>query len=362
MGIGGTEQVIYQLVNNADKQLFDNSILCIEGEVGAIGQKLKASGVHFHVLKRSPGFDTELLKDVRKILTENEFDIVHCHQYTPYVYGVMAALFSRTKVVFTEHGRFHPDTYSWKRRLVNPILDSTTTAITAISAATKDALSSYEWFRKSKIQVVYNGILAEDKDLDARKNNDLGLTEHNLVFGTITRFDTIKNLPMMIKAFATVHAEHNDARLLLVGDGDEKTATEQLVDDLQINNAVIFTGFQTDTKKYMSLIDVYLLSSFSEGTSMTLLEAMSFSTCCVVTAVGGNVEIIEDQKNGFVVESDNTDQLAATLLSLVNNDDLRQQMGIAAKKTFDTKFDLKQMIQSYKSIYLSTVKRPQAQS
>ena len=357
MGIGGTEQVIFQLVNHADKTLFENSIACIEGEIGPIGQKLRESGTRFHTLQRVPGFDINLIKSVRALLTDKKIDIIHCHQYTPYVYGVLAAFFHNTKVVFTEHGRFHPDRHSWKRRLINPLLGMTTTAITAISAATKEALAHHEWFRKSAIQVVYNGIESTEVPSPSRQKNELGLTEDHIVFGTITRFDQIKNLPMMITAFSKVYEENSHARLLLVGDGDQRSAAESLVASLSLDKAVIFTGFQTDTKKYMSMIDVYVLSSFSEGTSMTLLEAMSFSTCSVVTAVGGNVEIIKNNENGFVVESENTDQLANTMRLLSNNPELRQKMGKAAKATFSRKFALDQMVQSYKKIYLSSVKR-----
>jgi len=353
MGIGGTEQVIFQLVKNADDDIFENSIVCIEGEIGPIGQQLQESGTTFHVLNRVPGFDTNLIKAIRKIIKTESIDIVHCHQYTPYVYGVIASLFSTCKVVFTEHGRFHPDRYSWKRRMVNPLLGLTTSSITAISEATKNALAEFEWFRRRSIKVVYNGIKSTAASTKYRHQNDLGLTSNNIVFGTITRFDTIKNLPMMVNAFAQVHSEHAHARLLLVGDGDERSDIESLVSKLGINDAVIFTGFQTDTKKYMSMIDVYVLSSFSEGTSMTLLEAMSFSTCCIVTAVGGNVEIIEDRKNGYIVESDNTQQLSNTMSKLIDDKHARDQMGNAAKKTFDQKFDLNQMVQSYKEIYLS---------
>ena len=113
MGIGGTEQVIFQLVNNADDSLFENSIVCLEGEVGPIGQQLQESGTQFHILHRNPGFDTDLIKSVRNIIKSENIDIVHCHQYTPYVYGVLASLITSARVVFTEHGRFHPDRYSW---------------------------------------------------------------------------------------------------------------------------------------------------------------------------------------------------------------------------------------------------------
>ncbi len=361
MGIGGTEQVIYQLVNHADKSVFENAIVCLEGEIGPIGHKLQQSGTAFHILNRSPGFDTSLIKSIREILRENNVHIVHCHQYTPYVYGVLAALFTDAKVVFTEHGRFHPDSYSWKRRLVNQALGLLTSSIIAISEATKNALAEYEWFRKSTISVIYNGIEANVPTAGQGKgkgkgkgkgNNTLQLTDENIVFGTITRFDTIKNLPMMVRAFAKVYEAHPDARLLLVGDGDQKIAIEELVKELKVEQAVIFTGFQTDTQKYMSLIDVYILSSFSEGTSMTLLEAMSFSTCCIVTAVGGNTELIQDQINGKVVESDNTVQLAETMLQLTTDKATRMRLGENAKKTFDNKFALNQMIQSYKEVYL----------
>lgn len=351
MGIGGTEQVIYQLVKNADESIFENAIVCIEGEIGPIGKQLQESGTRFHILDRNPGFDINLIKSVRQLIRSDSVDIVHCHQYTPYIYGKLAAVFTGAKIVFTEHGRFHPDRYSWKRRLINPILGLTTSSIVAISAATKEALAQFEWFRRGSIRVIYNGIEATTPT-NARQNNEFNLTDENLVFGTITRFDTIKNLPMMVKAFAEVYNQHPNARLLLVGDGDQRPIIEQLVVELNLGQAVIFTGFQTDTRKYMSMIDVYILSSFSEGTSMTLLEAMSFSTCCIVTAVGGNVELIQNEENGLVVESDNTQQLSDNMLQLIDDESKRHRLGAQAKQTFEEKFALNQMIQSYRDIYL----------
>lgn len=356
MGIGGTEQVIYQLVEHADENLFDNSIVCIEGEVGPIGQKLQQASTVFHVFNRAPGFDTGLIKSVRGLIKSNQTDVIHCHQYSPYVYGVLAALFTDTKVIFTEHGRFHPDRYSWKRRIINPMLNSATFAVTAISEATRDALAHYEWFPKKSIKVIYNGIQASHSIDNFQHRDELDLTREHLVFGTITRFDTIKNLPMMVRAFAIVYKRTPNARLLLVGDGEERANIEKLAVQLGVAHAVIFTGFQTDTKKYMSMIDIYILSSFSEGTSMTLLEAMSLSKCCVVTAVGGNVEIIKDQQSGLVVESDNTEQLAESLTKLTEDHQLRQRLGAAAKQRFDEKFDLNQMIEAFKQLYLKAKK------
>lgn len=356
MGIGGTEQVIYQLVKNADNTVFENVIVCLDGEVGPIGQQLQNSGTQFHLLNRVPGFDIGLINSVRKLIQSGNIDIVHCHQYTPYVYGVLAALFTRAQVVFTEHGRFHPDRYSWKRRLINPLLELTTSSIVAISAATKEALAEFEWFQRDSIEVIYNGI-ETPTPTNTRHRNELKLTDEHIVFGTITRFDTIKNLPMMVRAFAKTHRMYPNAVLLLVGDGDQKPAIENMVEELGVNQAVIFTGFQTDTQKFMSMIDVYILSSFSEGTSMTLLEAMSLSICCVVTAVGGNVELIQNEVNGLVVESDNVQQLSDALIQLIDDEKTRVQLGVQAQKTFERNFALTQMIQSYCNVYLKITEK-----
>ena len=159
MGIGGTEQVICQLIRNLDANQYQCNVACIDGTVGPLGQQLKEYGVNFTVFKRRPGFDLALIGSIRNLLRQNQYDIIHCHQYTPYVYGICAALFSRAKVVFTEHGRFYPDSYSWKRRMVNPLLGWCTDSIVAISAATAGALAHYEWFSGKAIDVIYLSLI-----------------------------------------------------------------------------------------------------------------------------------------------------------------------------------------------------------
>jgi len=359
MGIGGTEQVIFQLVANTDN--VEHSIVCIEGEIGPLGQKLQDRGIEFNVIKREPGFDRALIKGINNLIKSKEIDIVHCHQYTPYTYGTLAALGTPAKVIFTEHGRFFPDRYSWKRRMINPLLALRTSAIVAISEATRDALAEYEWFSKRSIKTIYNGIApassSTQNQLDLGSLHTASVNENTIVFGTIARFDTIKNLPMLINAFAAVYECNKNTCLLLVGDGDERQSLEQLVLNLGLQDAVNFTGYQTDTAAYMNLIDVYVLSSFSEGTSMTLLEAMSLATCCVVTDVGGNIEIIEDKNDGYIVESDNTEQLALVMSRLCQNPSLRTSAGSAALETFNRRFSLETMIKNYHDLYLQAVGR-----
>ncbi len=353
MAIGGTEQVIFQLISGLDNNSFNCSIACLEPELGAFGVTLREQGIQTHVLNRSPGFDVNLIREIKKILRDNEIDVVHCHQYTPFVYGVLAAALTRVKVVFTEHGRFYPDRYSWKRRLINPVLGKFTHSITAISVATADALSRFEWFNRRKIQVVYNGLVqsAPHKRMEVRR--EIGVDDNAIVFGTISRFDPIKNLPLLVKAFDLVRKKHPESRLLLVGDGGERQAIQQLVDSAGLSGHVVFAGYQQDTVAYMSAIDVFVLCSLSEGTSMTLLEAMSLNICCLVTAVGGNTEIVDHDASGYIVPSDDLDRLSSSMDLLASDSELRSRLGRCAKSTFQSKFELGKMVDQYSEIYRS---------
>jgi len=156
---------------------------------------------------------------------------------------------------------------------------------------------------------------------------------------------------MMISAFAQVRATLPEARLILIGDGSERLSLERLVQEKSLENSVIFTGFQRNTAEFMALIDVYLLTSFSEGTSMTLLEAMSSGTCSIVTKVGGNVELIEHNKNGVVIESDDVTSLVSWMLELAGNTNKRLDLGHAGANVFNREYSITSMIDGYTSIY-----------
>lgn len=355
MGIGGTEQVIRQIIENSDQSLFIHEILCIDGEVGSLGRDLTEKGVHIELVQREPGTDLKLLRFVRRLIRERDIGVVHGHQYTPYFYGVLGAVGTGAKVIFTEHGRFFPDRHNFKRRLINPLLTRITENITAISAATANAVAKYEYIDRSKIKIIYNGIKKIDPQEFCRKDLllDLGLTDDNCRYiGTISRIEPIKNQSMMIEAFFKVRQQVSDLKLILIGDGEKLPELKELVKSLGIEKDVVFTGFLDNPQRYIGLFEMFLLSSFSEGTSMTLLEAMSLSKPCVVTDVGGNPEIVVDGKTGVVVPSDDSDKFSHAILTLLHDEKIMQAYGEEGGNRFFQKFTAKYMINNYQKLYL----------
>lgn len=353
MGFGGTEQVIRQLISEMDETEASNCVLCIDGSIGVLGRSLQAAGVEVRALHRNSGFDWRLIGQIRELIGSGQFDIVHCHQYTPFIYGRLAAMGTRARVVFTEHGRFHPDRYRYKAALINWLLAQRTPAIVAISSATREALSRYEFMPARKIQVIYNGIkgLSRNQHQADELRASLGIPETSFVVGTVSRLDPVKNQAMMIRAFGQLLDKHPDSYLLMVGDGPEREALKHQVQQAGLTERVVFTGYVDQPANYLAALDLFLLSSYTEGTSMTLLEAMSLGVPIVATRVGGNPEIVLDGETGLLVDSDDDRGFADAMIRLVQDNEMREGFARSGCARFRTQFTAPQMTAEYLKVY-----------
>lgn len=355
MRIGGTETVIKNLVEGTDKSRCDAEILCIEPDLGPFGEQLIKKGYKITNLFWRGGFDVKLISAIRKFIKKNQVDTLHCHQYSPWVYGVIAAAFTRTKVIFTEHGRFYPDSSNWKRKLINPLLIAFTNHVTSISKATKQALIEYEYIPENKIKVIYNGIDPLQADISEveQLKEQLQIPAKAKVLGTVARLDPIKNQTMMLEAFSQVIASDPTTYLIIVGDGEERDNLERTVNKLNMRENVKFVGYITKPVNYIKLMDVFLLSSLSEGTSMTLLEALSLSIPCIVTDAGGNAEVIQDGVNGLVTENNVVLAFATAINKLIKNDEQLKEFSQNSLTVFNENFTNSAMNLQYQKFYLS---------
>ncbi len=359
MRIGGTEQVIKNLIGGNQNDSINMSILCLESPVGPFGQQLQQQGIEIVQLQRQDGFDIHLIKAIRQVIKQHQIDVLHCHQYTPWVYGLFAALGTSTKVIFTEHGRFYPDFSSWKRRLINPWLAKLTHRISAISAATRTALIEYEFIPGKRIDVIYNGILGltPSGKAAAEIKASLDIPANAKVLGTVARFDPIKNHLMMLDAFAKVRDQFPDTYLVIVGDGEERPNIEARIAALNLHENVRLTGYNPKPQALLEIMDIYLLSSLSEGTSMTLLEAMSLAKPCVVTRAGGNPEIVDDGVTGLVTPNDDGPAFADAICQLLATPQQAEQIGQAGMQRFQRRFAVNAMISQYHNYYHALVKQ-----
>lgn len=355
MGVGGAEKLVYDMILHMDHEQYQPSVCCLQ-QLGPLGEKLLQQGIPVFSTVRKQGFDFRLILWLRELIRSEQIDVIHAHQYTPMFYSVLASLRLPVKIVYTEHGRLYPERRHFKRYLSNPLLAKRVAHLVSISHTTKAAMANYDNFPLSRIQVVHNGVdcsvlgLKVDK---VAKRKVLGIPEDCRIIGTAARLDSIKNLPMMFRAFKRVLDVQPDTCLLIAGTGPQEDELKQLTKELEIAEQVKFFGLRFDLPEIYQLYEVFLLSSRTEGISITLLEAMASGVPVVATDVGGNSEVVSHDKNGFLVCADDDRSMAEQIVTLLRNSEKSAAISRAAIQTAQNSFSFKQMLDSYLMMYSS---------
>lgn len=354
MVVGGAERLVYDMVKYPAFAA-NRPVVCCMDSVGELGEKLIEEGYTVHCKGRRPGLDFDMVTWLRGKIREEQADVVHAHQYSPLFYAVPAALLAgRAKVVYTEHGRFYPERKSWKRTLFNPLLALGVNHLVSISQATAQAMANYDNFPLRRIQVVHNGIDCSrmNAPIDKlAKRRALGLSETCKIVGTAARLNSIKNIPMMLRVLKLVLQQVPDTCLVIAGQGEEKERLKALALELGVTDQVKFIGLRFDLPEVYQLFDVFLLTSFSEGISVTLLESMASGVPSVVTDVGGNREVVVEGETGFLVPVDDDLMMSDRMHTLLLNKAQSSEMGLVAMERANRKFSVSMMMLEYEHLY-----------
>ena len=358
---GGTERLVVDM-SRAFAREFDLMVVCLD-EPGSWGQALRAEGIAVHCVWRQPGMDLGMPRKLAALFRAAGTRIVHAHQCTPWFYAALSRLRHRTpKLLVEEHGRFYPEVRNRKRALVNrALIRRLTHRFVAVSEDVRTRLERYEGLDAAQIRVIYNGVTPPaplDPARRAALRAALGIAPGDFVVGTVGRFDPIKNLPMLLKSLAAARGHDGRIRGLLVGDGPETPRVRALLCELGLEAGVILTGYRDDARELAQCMDLFVLSSFSEGTSMALLEAMAAGVPVAVTAVGGNPEIVAAGETGWVVPSDDSAALTAAIGQAAGDAGLRRRHADAGQRRFQEKFLFARMLDHYRDLYRELLAQP----
>ncbi len=330
--------------------------LCLDA-VGSLGEQLAQQGLPVIPLGRQPGLDWKVARRIRQQVKAHQISLLHAHQYTPFFYAALSRrLGSRPPILFTEHGRHYPDQRHPKRVLANRFLLKPTDRVTAVGRFVKQALVDNEGIPEARIRVIHNGIDPDrfppaDDRTRRQARAELGLGPDTPVIMQVARFHPVKDHATSIRAFASVVGTFPDARLCLVGDGPKRQEMQQLVETLGLGDRVMFLGVRPDVNQLLPAADVFVLSSLSEGISVTLLEAMATGLPIAATDVGGNGEVVEHEQTGLLSPRGDDAALANHLIALLQDADRRRAMGRAGRQRLLDQFTQPQMHQGYTEIY-----------
>lgn len=363
---GGLENGVVNLINNLPEDRYRHAIICITTATD-FSARVRRGGVEICELHKRPGKDVAAYARMWRILRRLRPQIVHTRNLPALDMIVPARLAGVRRFVHSEHGLDMIELdgknakYNSMRRASRLVVDRYIT----MSRDLNDWMLREIGVPAGRIETIYNGVDT------ARFSRTVGegrsvlpdgfAPEGAVVIGTIGRLDPVKNQIALVRALAGLLERRPQLRprlrLVLIGDGAERSAIESAIAESNVRDLAWLPGFRDDTPAHYRALDIFVLPSLREGISNTLLEAMASGRPVIATRVGGNPEIVADGIVGRLVAQD-ADALAEAILGYVDNPELMRAHGKAGREHVLRSFSLDAMIRRYDRVYGSLLRAP----
>lgn len=309
---------------------------------------------HYPVFQYPP-YDLALAAKMAEVIDREKLDILHVHYAMPHAISAILArdiAKHKVKIVTTLHGTditVLALDQTFKQMIAYGIEESD-----AVTAVSKDLVKqTIEQLKVEKsIDVVYNFVNEEEyykKDRDFLKE-EFDIKPDEKVIIHISNFRKVKRVEDIIETFYKTNQQVK-SKLILVGDGPEQSMAFELVEELGIEDNVLFLGRQKNISDLLSISDVKLLMSDQESFGLVLLEAMACETACVATNVGGIPEVITHGETGYLVEKGDTEAAAYYVVKLLKDEALMTKIINKAHDDVRSKFNSKEIVKQYIDIY-----------
>ena len=354
LNYGGMERIIADLVQRTDPSRFDKHVLALS-YLGRFSKGLENVGT-LHVAESASRWSfvwpTALASQIQRIAP----DVVHTHSGVWYKASLAARLAGVRRLIHTEHGRPTPD--PWHRKFVERMAAKRTDFVVAVSAP----LAAYhraQWIvpERHKIHTILNGVDTAaycPRPDPGTVRQELGVDATTPVLGSIGRLQTIKGYDIMIEAFSRLRAEWKNGPtpvLVLSGEGTQRRYLETMVESSRLRDSIRFLGWRDDVHDLHATFTLFTLASRSEGTSVSLLEAMSAGLCPVVTTVGGNADILGKDLRHRLVPPENPVALASVWRNALLDVSGRARDAQTARRRVMAEFSLDAMVRNYEQLY-----------
>ena len=364
---GGAEHVIARLVTGLDRQRFEVSVYCTKS-TGAIAEQLRSQGVRVTVGRARTRLQKYLASvGLRREIRRTRPDVVHSHGLEALAAtGPLAVARLVPRWMHTFHFGNYP--YPSARRMaLEGFFSRRCDAPIAVSHAQRRALIRYHRL-PDDMRVIWNGVPANphlgDSRIRERTRQEFNFTPDTLVVGTVAVMSEQKGLPFLIEGAREVCANNAMARFLIVGGGhgDQESRLRRQAAELGIADRIVFAGWRPDVEELLMAMDVWVMSSLWEAMPLALLEAMSAARAMVVTDVGDNARLFTPGVSGILIPPRNGAALGKAVDGLLSDPARRTAIAAAARREFEQKFTVEQMLKSYEHALTEVAGQPRARA
>ncbi len=350
--LGGAERVVTNYALHHDRQVYEPVVVALT-QGGPLEDDLNAAGVTTYILGKRLGFDPRVILKLARIMRDEGVKIVHVHTPLANNWGVPAALLSGVRTVIrTEHGLFRRERQYYI--FLNAVLGLFNRQILACSNRAKDSHVAMDPPSRRKYRTIYNGIdVAQYRNPGdtSKLRKELNLPEGTSVVGIIGSLIPLKGHRTFLRMAELVARDRPAVRFLIVGEGPLHGELESLARERGLAKQVIFTGVRRDIPELLSLMNVFVLSSYSEAHPLTILEAMAAGKAVVATDVGGNAESVVHGETGFIVPPDDSETLYREVKRLLEDPELAARMGKNGYERVRREFTVEKMVSETEAVY-----------
>ncbi|BFK82362.1 glycosyltransferase family 1 protein [Clostridium baratii] len=302
---GGVESVVMNYYRHIDKTKIQFDFICDDDSTNIPYEEIKSLGGRVILI---PPYQKvfKYNKELKKILKEGNYKIVHSHINTLSVFSLFAAKCAGVPVRIA-HSHSTTNKKEKKRNLVKQILRPFSklfaTDYMCCSEFAGKWLFGNKEYNKGKVYLLNNAIDLEkftyNQEIRENKRKELNIKDDTLVIGHVGRFVTTKNHTFLIDVFNEIHKQRKESILLLAGEGPLQEHIKEKVKLLGLDNCIKFLGQRNDVNELYQAFDIFLLPSLYEGLGMVLIEAQT-SGCFCITSTGVPIEAKVTENIDFI--------------------------------------------------------------
>lgn len=359
---GGGERGFGQLSTAINKNRFQPLMAAHPG--GQLEKLAHKQGVRFFPLDMSSKFNVKTIAKLSKIIKENRINIVHSM-------GSRADFFARiacrnilsARVICTIAMLVEGYDVSGLRKAFYKFADWYSSRYVAhyitVSEALKLSLVRKHKIPEEKVSLIYNGVELDRYNPEKFKSSglrqSLGIKDDYTIVGSVGRLVYQKGFRYLIEAARILHQKNFKIRVVIVGQGPEENNLKHMAETCGIINICAFMGQRFDIPQLLADFDIFVLSSVLEGLPRVVIEAMAMAKPIVATDLDGVREELVHNRTGLIVQPENPEALAETIIQLIKNKKKADQLGIEARKSARLRFDLKQTVSNVEKLYQSVL-------
>lgn len=359
---GGAEQHILTLLCGLSREYFDLHLVCTPQLAESLKPDLPADVEVLPLEFRKP-WQVNAALQLAEILRSRRVDIVHSHIfYASLLASPVAWSCSVPIVIETPHVREY-----WRRGwlksryVIDRLVGRCVNRYIAVSEANGRYLAEEKCLPAQKISVIHNGSdlkrFRQVRSKSAGLRQKLGFRNEDLILLVAGRLEPQKGHSVLLAALPQIRREFPNVRTVFAGEGALTQQLQRQVEELSLQGVVDFVGFQSNMEEWFSVADVTVLPSFYEGLPLSAIESLAAGTPVVASAVDGTPEVVIHGKTGLTVPPGAPDELAAAIVTLLADPELRARFGSTGRGWVEEEFSQEKQIKRTEDLYLSSLER-----